>query len=161
MGQVRLRKTYKEKDIFINGFKFAVGGFLIVYGAHLLVDSGIRIANVLRIPKQVISLTLLAIGTSIPELVTALTATIKNEPNISLGNILGANILNISVIMGASALVSEQGLIISRQTLVLDLPMAMFASLTFIIAGICKEKISRFVGAMLVFSYIIYLTILF
>ncbi len=79
-GQVRIKKTYKEKDIFINGFKFAVGGFLIVYGAHLLVDSGIRIANVLRIPKQVISLTLLAIGTSIPELVTALTATIKNEP---------------------------------------------------------------------------------
>ena len=160
--QVKLIKSFvQKKDILANGIKFTIGGFLIVYGAHILVDSGVRIANVLRIPKQVISLTLLAIGTSIPELVTALIAIIKDEPNISLGNILGANILNISIIMGVSALVSEQGLIITRQTLLLDLPMAMFASLTFIIAGIYKGEISRFTGAILVTSYIIYLLILF
>ncbi len=70
-------------------------------GAHILVDTGVKIANILRIPKQVISLTLLAIGTSLPELVTSLVATIKNQQNISIGNILGgANILNLSVIMG-------------------------------------------------------------
>ncbi len=61
-------------------------------GAHILVDTGVKIANILRIPKQVISLTLLAIGTSLPELVTSLVATIKNQQNISIGNILGGQI---------------------------------------------------------------------
>ena len=155
------KSPIEKKNILTNGIKFAVGGFLIVYGAHLLVDSGVKIASVLRIPKQVVSLTLLAIGTSIPELVTALTATIKSQQNISLGNILGANILNISVIMGASTLVSDQGLIISKQTLILDLPMAMLFALIFIVTGIYKERISRFTGGVLVASYITYLLILF
>ncbi len=57
---------------------------LIVYGAHILVDSGgVKIANILRIPKQVVSLTLLAVGTSIPEFVTSLVAIFKNQQNIS------------------------------------------------------------------------------
>ena len=155
------RKDIRKKDIIINIFKFILGGFLIVYGAHLLVSTGVKIANYLRIPKQVISLTLLAIGTSLPELVTALTAILKDQQNISLGNIIGANILNISVIMGASALVSDQGLIISRQTLILDLPMALLVSLVFIVSGICKERVGRLTGLILLSSYIIYLLILF
>ncbi len=155
------REPVKKKDLLINGIKFGVGGFLIVYGAHLLVDSGVKIANALRIPKQVVSLTLLAIGTSIPEFITALTATVKNQQNISVGNILGANILNISVIMGASALVSDQGLMISRQTLFLDIPMAMLAALTFVVVGLSKERIGRFTGLVLLGSYIAYLFIIF
>lgn len=151
----------KMKELILNGFKFAIGGFLIIYGANLLVYSGVEIANVLRIPKQVISLTLLAIGTSIPELVTALTATIKGQHNMSLGNILGANILNISVIMGGSSLVSAQGLIVSKQTLILDIPMAMIVSLIFVVSGIYREKISRFTGGSLLAIYIGYLLILF
>lgn len=151
----------KLKELLLNGFKFAIGGFLIIYGANLLVDSGVEIANVLRIPKQVISLTLLAIGTSIPELVTALTATIKGEHSMSLGNILGANILNISVIMGGSSLVSEQGLIVSKQTLILDIPIAIIVSLIFLVSGIYGEKISRFTGGSLLAIYIGYLLILF
>ncbi len=65
-----------------------------------LVGTGVEIANILRIPKQVVSLTLLAIGTSLPELVTSLMAIFKNQQSISIGNILGANILNLSIIMG-------------------------------------------------------------
>ncbi len=72
-----------------------------------MVETGVDIANFLRIPKQIISLTLLAIGTSIPELVTAISATFKNQQDISLGNILGANILNITLVIGVSALVSK------------------------------------------------------
>lgn len=151
----------KGKDLLLNGAKFIVGGFLIVYGAHLLVDSGVKIANVLRIPKQVVSLTLLAVGTSIPELVTSLTATFKNQQNISVGNILGANIIDISVIMGASALVSDQGLMISRQTLFLDIPMAMLVALIFVLTGLFKERIGRFTGLILLGSYIMYLFIIF
>lgn len=155
------RKPIKTKDIVLNGLKFTLGGFFIVYGAHILVDSGVKIAHILRIPKQVVSLTLLAVGTSIPELVTGLTATIKGQQSISTGNILGANIINMSVVMGASALVSKQGLIISKQTLVLDLPIAMLVALIFIVAGVRKEKINRFTGGILLSIYIGYLIILF
>lgn len=157
----RKRRPIKARDIVSNGIKFTLGGFFIVYGAHILVDYGLKIALLLKIPKQVVSLTLLAIGTSIPELVTGLTATIKGQQSISTGNILGSNIMNMSVVMGASALVSKQGLIISKQTLVLDLPMAMLVSLIFIITGVHKQGISRLTGGALVGIYIIYLIILF
>ena len=79
-----------KKDLIKNGVKFIVGILLIIYGAHILVDSGVEIAKALRIPKQVVSLTLLAIGTSIPEFVTSIVAILKGQQNISLGNILGA-----------------------------------------------------------------------
>ena len=150
-----------KKEAIFNAFKFAIGGGLIVYGAHILVDAGVDIANILRIPKQVVSLTLLAVGTSVPELVTSVTAIIKNEEDISIGNILGANILNLSIIMGVSALVSDQGLIISSQTLFLDIPMAILIGSIFILTGLLKERISRFIGIVLLSIYITYLLILF
>lgn len=157
----RRKGSIRKKDMFRNLFKFLLGGLFIVYGAHILVDSGVKIANFLRIPKQVVSLTLLAIGTSLPELVTSLMAILKEQENISLGNILGANILNVSIIIGASALVSQQGLIISRQTLFLDIPVAMLVALIFIVAGIYKEKIGRMTGLILLSAYIVYILILF
>lgn len=161
-GNKRIKRvSIKKKDIIINLLKFIIGGFFIVFGAHILVASGVKIANFLRIPKQVISLTLLAIGTSLPELVTSLMAIFKDQENISLGNILGANILNVSVIIGASALVSDQELIISRQTLFLDIPMAMLVAFVFVTTGIFQGKIGRFTGLILLSSYILYLLILF
>lgn len=151
----------KKGEVTMISLKFIIGAFLIVYGADLLVDTGVEIANILKIPKQVISLTLLAVGTSLPELVTALTSIVKGHQNISVGNILGANIINISIVIGASALVSQEGLLISRQTLILDIPMASIVSLIFIITGIYTEKINRFVGVVLLSMYGGYLYILF
>ncbi len=151
----------RKKDVLVNLIKFIFGGLLIVFGAHILVDSGVKIANFLRIPKQIVSLTLLAVGTSLPELVTSLFAIFKEQQNISLGNILGSNILNVSIIIGASTLVSEQGLIITRQTMLLDIPMALFVALIFVISGIYREEIGRLTGFILLSSYIIYLLILF
>ncbi|NMA85731.1 MAG: calcium/sodium antiporter [Tissierellia bacterium] len=155
------RKNIDSKELILNGIKFIVGGALIIGGAHILVDTGVKIANILRIPKQVISLTLLAIGTSLPELVTSLVATIKNQQNISIGNILGANILNLSVIMGASQMVSEQGLRITSQTLFLDIPIAIVVGLIFAITGLLKGKINRLTGIIFLSIYILYLLILF
>lgn len=158
----KVKNTPNEKgEVIIISLKFAIGAFLIVYGAQLLVDTGVEIANILKIPKQVISLTLLAVGTSLPELVTALGSMMKGQQNISVGNILGANVINMSVVMGASALVSSEGLLISRQTLILDIPMAAIVSLIFILSGIYMEKINRFVGMILLSAYATYLYVLF
>lgn len=155
------REYIKKGESALNLFKFIIGGFLIISGADFLVETAADMANFFRIPKQIISLTLLALGTSLPELTTSISATLKNQQDISIGNILGACILNITFVIGGSALVSNNGLLISRQTLSLDIPMAILFSLIFITSGIFSEKISRFTGFILVFLYGIYITILF
>lgn len=155
------RKKVKIRDMISSAIKFIFGGLLIIFGADILVDTGVELANFLRIPKQVVSITLLALGTSLPELVTAISATVKNKQNISVGNILGANILNMTVVMGTSALVSNTGLIITRQTLSLDIPIAVLISLIFILSGIFFKKLGRITGALLLVVYGGYMYLLF
>lgn len=152
---------YKNKNIFKNGLQFIIGGLLVVTGSHFLVQSAVEIAEGFKIPTNVIGLTLLALGTSLPELVTALTATIKNQQNISIGNVIGANILNITLIIGVSAVISSNGLTVTKQTITLDIPMALVSALTFVGAGLYKKKISRLTGLFLIVLYLVYLGILF
>lgn len=92
---------------------------------------------------------------------TALAATVKGKQNISIGNIVGANIINMSIIMGASTLVSSGGLIISRQTLTLDVPMATIVTLIFILFGILFERMGKLTGILFLGLYGGYLYILF
>ena len=81
-----------------NVVKFIVGAAGIVVGSRLLVDGGSGIARMLGVPESVIGFTVLAIGTSLPELVTAVTALVKRETSLSVGNILGANIIDTVLI---------------------------------------------------------------
>ncbi len=155
------KRPIKKEEVFTNIGKFILGAILIIFGAHRLVDTGVEIANFLRVPKQVVSLTLLAVGTSLPEFVTALAATIKGKQSISLGNIVGANIFNMTIVMGISTLASSEGLMISKQTLTLDVPMATIVALIFILVGIFHERIGRITGLLLLFLYGGYLYILF
>ena len=155
------KKPCPKGEVSMVMVKFIVGAVLIIYGADLLVDTGVEIANLLGIPKQVVSLTLLALGTSLPELVTAVSSLCKGKESISVGNILGANILNLTLVMGISTLVSSDGLIISKQTLLLDIPMAFVVALMFILSAVFFNKISRLIGIILLGTYIGYLVILF
>lgn len=155
------RLRLDKKGIFENIVFFIIGGILVITGSNLLIDSAVQIANFLRIPTNVISLTFLALGTSLPELVTAITAIMKKEQSISVGNILGANIYNLTIIMGLSALVSDNGITIYKQTLSLDIGMAMIVTLLFIGSGIFKKEISRTIGIILLGVYLSFLIILF
>ena len=152
---------FRKKDFLIYSLKFFLGGFCIVYGAHILVTFGVEIANFFNISRKLVSLTLLAIGTSIPELVTSISAIMKDKHDLSIGNILGANILNISMVMGASALVSSSGLAISNDSLIIDIPFAFLFTFIFVFAGIFKEKISRTTGSFMVILYLVYIYIIF
>jgi len=153
--------SHDKKEILINMLKFVIGALFIVIGAQILVDTGVKISQILRIPKQVVSLTLLAVGTSLPELVTAIIALIKGESNISVGNIIGANILNLTSVLGASALVGDHGLLVNRQTILLDTPYSFLIMIVFVLSGFLKGEINRKTGALLLTLYIIYLFILF
>ncbi len=153
--------TGTKKDTIINIIKFGLGAWFIIIGAHMLVDSGVKIAQIFKVPQQIVSLTLLAVGTSLPELVTAVVAIAKGEENISIGNILGANILNLTTVLGGSTLVSDNGLLISSQTLFLDIPYSLSIMTIFVLVGFFRGEINRKSGILLLLIYILYLLILF
>lgn len=159
--KIKKESVHSKKDIILNIVKFILGAWFIVIGAHMLVDSGVKIARIFKIPQQVVSLTLLAVGTSLPELVTSVAAVIKDEENISVGNIIGANILNLTIVLGSSALVSDNGLFISDQTLYLDIPIALLVMTIFVFSGAIKKEIDRKSGLLFLTIYIIYLIIIF
>ena len=89
------KKSSKHENLKI-GLLFILGLIMMVVGSRLLVDNGVKIADFIGIPQGIVSLTVIALGTSLPELVSSLTAIKKKHHGISVGNILGANILNIS-----------------------------------------------------------------
>ncbi|MGV8147100.1 MAG: calcium/sodium antiporter [Alkaliphilus sp.] len=167
------RIKYDKSNAKIYIFKFFVGATFITVGARLLVTHGVTIASYLGIPDQVVSLTMIAIGTSLPEITTAITSVIKKHQGISVGNILGANILNILMVLGMSTAISSEGLIIGiqriafgnfvyniPQTLYLDLPVTLTMMLVLVVGGLIFGKISRTIGFVLFSIYILYLAAL-
>lgn len=159
-----------ENFKMVNLVKFLVGAALIVAGARLLVDNGSALAAWMGVPEKVISLTLIAFGTSLPELVTSITAIIKKENALSLGNIIGANILNITLVLSTAAMVSDTGrlaLVRSEagafagqyQLFLLDIPVAFAVCLT-LAAGAFKRKLTRAHGCVLFGIYAAYLGVL-
>ncbi len=150
--------------------KFIFGAVFIVVGARLLVDNGVALANIIGIPEQIVSLTLIALGTSLPELITAMTSIAKGHHGISVGNIIGANILNMLMVIGTCARISSGGLVISYQnvmlgatiynvpqTLYLDLPVSLVLMLILVIGGSITGKISRALGFTMLAIYGVYL----
>lgn len=141
------------------GVLFAVGAISIFAGAELLIHSGIVIAKGIGVPESVIALSIIAVGTSLPEFATAITALKKGHSNISIGNIIGANILNITMVTGISAFIAP--LKILRQNILLDFPIALLIMLTLVIPSFIKKKIYRTQSIILLVIYIGYVVFLY
>lgn len=147
------------KEIAINIIKFVVGAAAIVYGADLLVDKGSLLAEAVGISERIISLTLIAIGTSLPELVTTITAITKKQSSLSLGNIIGANILDLTLIMPLCAIISGKSLPIARQAGLIDLPVCLGVCMLALIPSLVSGKFKRWQGIVLMATYLIYLVV--
>ena len=136
-----------------------VGAALIAVGADLLVDNGIIIAEALGVPEAVIALTFIAIGTSLPELVTAITSLVKGHGSLSLGNIIGANIFNLVLVSGLSTVLSPFPVPNNNQiwginsSLVIDLPIMMLVMVLLTIPSLIRGKLSRWQGIVLLTVY--------
>ena len=151
------RKTVLRNVIF-----FLLGAGEIILGSRLLVDNGTLIArDVLHIDARVISLTMVAVGTSLPELVTAVSAIIKRRPEITAGNILGANCIDMLLILPLCALSQGGTLPLSRSTLWVDLPFCLLAALITLAPAIIRKRFSRAQGIAALSLYIIYTILLF
>jgi len=152
----------KNNNALVEGLKigifFITGMVMMVVGSKLLVDNGVKIAQILGIPQGVISLTVIALGTSLPELVSAITAIKKKHHAISVGNVLGANILNIVSVIGISAIPND--IPILSQAMKVDFPFMILLLLTLVLPTIKKNRLYRWQGLLMLTIYFTYIATL-
>lgn len=135
------------------------GAVLIALGADLLVDNGTTLAREMGVPETVIALTFVALGTSLPELVTAVTSLAKGHGALSLGNVIGANILNLVLVSGVSVTLAPfripdtARLFGHNASLVMDIPVMFAVMLLLTVPALCRGKLSRAQGVMLLCIY--------
>lgn len=144
------------KDIAIDLLKFGLGTAGLVFGSRLLVGNGADIAASLGVPEGIIAVTIVAVGTSLPELVTAITAICKKQTSLSVGNIIGANITDMAFIVPICAYIAG-GLPVKAQTLWLDLPVALVLTALAFTLPAARKKYSRPIGIALLAIYVAYL----
>ncbi|MBQ0110671.1 MAG: calcium/sodium antiporter [Oscillospiraceae bacterium] len=150
------KKSSLAKDIIL----LVAGALFIAVGARLLIDNGTVIAKWLGVPDSVIALTFVALGTSLPELVTAITALVKKHGALSIGNIVGANLFNLVLVSGLAVTVSpfklpaDKMLFGLNSSLVVDLPLAGIVMLGFTLPACFKGKIPRWIGIAFLVIYL-------
>lgn len=149
------------RTVAINIGKFVLGAAAIVLGAQLLIDNGTALAQMLGVPDAIIGATMIAIGTSLPELVTTITAIRKKQSSLSVGNIIGANIMDLTLIMPLCALILGKPLPVERQGMLLDIPACLAVSAAAIVPALVQGKFKRWVGFFIGALYIAYLVIMF
>ncbi len=154
-------KVQGKREVWINLIKFIGGCAGIVIGANLLVDNGSTIAAMIGIPESVIAVTMIAIGTSLPELVTTITAIVKKQSALSVGNIIGANIIDTTLILPVCAVISGQTLPMSAQTFYVDLPICLLVIIIMLVPALIQKKFSRWQGITSLLVYLSYLAYTF
>ena len=156
-------KSGLAKDIIM----LVVSAAIIAVGAKLLVEGATKIANDLKIPETIISLTIVALGTSLPELVTAITALMKGHGALSLGNIIGANIFNLVLVSGAAITInpfkvpSEATFLSKNASLIFDIPLMFIVMGIMTIPTIITGKLRRWQGITLLGLYAAYCVLQF
>lgn len=139
-----------------NTMLIILGIAILKIGGDLVVHNSEQIARILKVSDKIISLTIVAIGTSLPELVTSVTAAIKGDSDIAIGNIVGSNIFNMLLIIGLSALITpiNYNITYNAQIIILFIGMILMLIFPFIKP---KNIMSRTNGLICVILYIIYL----
>ena len=164
IGSSTVEKAPTDKKTVIKNIAlFIIGAAGIVIGSRLLVDNGTVIAkDILGIPERIVSLTMVAIGTSLPELVTTITAIAKKQSALSVGNIVGANIIDMVLILPLCAFISGGTLPVYASTLWVDLPISFAVAVICLVPALIKGKLMRWQGilSLAVYAgYVVYLCV--
>lgn len=149
-----------RRRAFVMACKFLLGVLGIVAGSQLLIHKGSAIAVLLGVPASIIGVTLVAVGTSLPELVTTVTSIVKKEASMSVGNIIGANVIDLTLILPVCSLLSGGRLGIGRQTVALDLPTCLLVCLIAVVPPLLEERFRRWQGVVLLGVYLMYVVVL-
>ncbi len=144
-----------------------IGAVLIAVGANLLVDNGTLIAEAMGVPESVIALTFVALGTSLPELVTAITSLMKGHGALSLGNVIGANVFNLVLVCGTSITLApfsipENSLLFGyNSSVVLEIPVMFLVMLLMSMPALIRGRLYRIQGILLLAIYVVFCVIQF
>lgn len=145
----------KDKSPIWLSIVFAVVGLAgIIFGGDVVVDSASEIAKALGMSEALVGLTIVAVGTSLPELVTSVVASVKKENDIAVGNVIGSNIFNILLILGLSSTISN---IVLDGAALVDLSVMLGSGVAIMLIALCFKKMGRWQGALFVLSYAGYL----
>ena len=155
----RKSEEVKKYEIRDNIIKFIAGALGIVLGADLLTTNGSELARIIGISERIIGVTVIAIGTSLPELVTTITAIVKKESALSVGNIIGANIIDLTLILPLCALITGGSLPVSTQVATIDMPACLLVATIAMIPALVNKKFSRWQSIFLITAYITYMVI--
>ena len=137
-------------------FLFFLGAVTVTLGAYMLVEFGQRMARNLGISEAVVSVVFVALGTSLPELFTAIAAIRKNAEDISVGNIFGANVMNMALVVGASSTIRPLTPADPRLAH-MDIPAALIVCSIVFFAGLIKGKLGKKTGILLLTCYVVYM----
>lgn len=138
-----------------------VGSVWLPLGAHLLIGAASTIAGQLGVSEAVIGLTVVAVGTSLPELATVVVAAARRNVDVALGNVIGSNVLNILAILGAASVIPWNPLAVPGQFLRLDLPVMLTASLLVAFFTLRHRPLGRSMGIVMLLAYGLYVAVLY
>lgn len=154
----------ESRRLMLDGIKIlaalGAGIVLVVVGADWLVRGASDLARAWGVSEAFIGLTIVAIGTSSPELVTTIVSTLKKQRDIAIGNLLGSSVYNIVFILGIISLVPVGGVVVSRELVTLNIPVMVAAAVICAPAFITGRRLSRLEGGCFVAAYVIYMTYL-
>ncbi len=137
-----------------------LGLVFLVFGSRWIVDGAEAMASALGVPQLVVGLTVVAAGTSLPELATSIVAALRGQRDIAVGNVVGSNIFNLMIVLGAAAFVSPRGMAVPLSALTFDLPVMLAVSIACLPIFITGLRIDRLEGFIFLGFYVIYTTYL-
>ena len=151
-----LKEAITAKSMAVNIIFILIGLGLLVLGSNWLVDSAVKIARSIGVSELVIGLTIVAVGTSLPEIATSIIAALKGESDIAVGNAVGSNIFNLLGVLGLGAVVSPAGISVTENILRFDFLVMVFVALVTLPVFYLDNRISRAEGGLLLIYYVMY-----
>jgi len=146
------------KPLWLTILLLVIGLAGIVYGADRMLSGAVAIAQQFGVSETLIGLTIVAIGTSAPELVTTIIATIKNERGLAFGNLVGSSTLNLTIILGLSLLFTPYSIAVNPSLLRVSMPLMVLVGLACVPVFLSGRRMSRLEGGLFVAAYAVYLT---
>ena len=141
--------------MLLSVFLIIIGFIFLIASADLLVDGSSGIAKKFHIPEIIIGLTIVSIGTSMPELFVSITSALEGHSDMSLGNIIGSNLSNLLLILGLSAIIKP--VVFQKETRLYEIPMCLLFTITFMIFCNTNDGISRIEGIVLLLLFCVFL----
>ena len=152
-----LEEPEKQKPLWLSILFTVLGLAIVIAGSQFTVDTATFLAKKIGLSERIIGLTIVALGTSLPELFTSVSASRKNNPDIAIGNIIGSNIFNIIFVLGLASVISPLSF---AKDFIIDAFFAIGAVVMLLLIVLPKKRLPRWAGALMLASYVVYFVIL-